>query len=287
MMAEDIINTVDISFYEKMLNSFTKFLPTLLTAVIVFLIGSFVNSIIIKLVSKGLSRSRLDKTMHGFVKSIVKVALYCFILVISLTILKIPMNSIIAVIGAAGLAVGLALQNSLSHFAGGFIVLFSKPFKVGDFIETNGISGIVEEISLINTKIVTIDNKAIYIPNGTISGSTIINYTNEEKRRVDLTFNISYNNDYKEAISIITSVINEHKLVLKDLEVFVRLVELASSSLKIAVKVWVSSNDYWTVYYDLIEQVKNAFDENNIVIPYNQLEIGGSLKTFHLNNSEN
>lgn len=286
-MAEDIINTVDISFYEKMLNSFTKFLPTLLTAVIVFLIGSFVNSIIIKLVSKGLSRSRLDKTMHGFVKSIVKVALYCFILVISLTILKIPMNSIIAVIGAAGLAVGLALQNSLSHFAGGFIVLFSKPFKVGDFIETNGISGIVEEISLINTKIVTIDNKAIYIPNGTISGSTIINYTNEEKRRVDLTFNISYNNDYKEAISIITSVINEHKLVLKDLEVFVRLVELASSSLKIAVKVWVSSNDYWTVYYDLIEQVKNAFDENNIVIPYNQLEIGGSLKTFHLNNSEN
>jgi small conductance mechanosensitive channel len=234
-----------------------------------------------------LSRSRLDKTMHGFVKSIVKVALYCFILVISLTILKIPMNSIIAVIGAAGLAVGLALQNSLSHFAGGFIVLFSKPFKVGDFIETNGISGIVEEISLINTKIVTIDNKAIYIPNGTISGSTIINYTNEEKRRVDLTFNISYNNDYKEAISIITSVINEHKLVLKDLEVFVRLVELASSSLKIAVKVWVSSNDYWTVYYDLIEQVKNAFDENNIVIPYNQLEIGGSLKTFHLNNSEN
>ena len=286
-MAEDIINTVDISFYEKMLNSFTKFLPTLLTAVIVFLIGSFVNSIIIKLVSKGLSRSRLDKTMHGFVKSIVKVALYCFILVISLTILKIPMNSIIAVIGAAGLAVGLALQNSLSHFAGGFIVLFSKPFKVGDFIETNGISGIVEEISLINTKIVTIDNKAIYIPNGTISGSTIINYTNEEKRRVDLTFNISYNNDYKEAISIITSVINEHKLVLKDLEVFVRLVELASSSLKIAVKVWVPSNDYWTVYYDLIEQVKNAFDENNIVIPYNQLEIGGSLKAFHVDNSEN
>lgn len=286
-MAKDIINNVDIGFYEEMLASFTKFLPTLLTAVIVFLIGSFVNSIIIKLVSKGLSRSRLDKTMHGFVKSIVKVALYCFILVISLTILKIPMNSIIAVIGAAGLAVGLALQNSLSHFAGGFIVLFSKPFKVGDFIETNGISGIVEEISLINTKIVTIDNKAIYIPNGTISGSTIINYTNEEKRRVDLTFNISYNNDYKEAISIITSVINEHKLVLKDLEVFVRLVELASSSLKIAVKVWVSSNDYWTVYYDLIEQVKNAFDENNIVIPYNQLEIGGSLKTFHLNNSEN
>jgi small conductance mechanosensitive channel len=286
-MAKDIINNVDIGFYEEMLASFTKFLPTLLTAVIVFLIGSFVNSIIMKLVSKGLARSRLDKTMHGFLKSIVKVALYCFILVISLTILKIPMNSIIAVIGAAGLAVGLALQNSLSHFAGGFIVLFSKPFKVGDFIETNGISGIVEEISLINTKIVTIDNKAIYIPNGTISGSTIINYTNEEKRRVDLTFNISYNNDYKEAISIITSVINEHKLVLKDLEVFVRLVELASSSLKIAVKVWVSSNDYWTVYYDLIEQVKNAFDENNIVIPYNQLEIGGSLKTFHLNNSEN
>jgi len=279
MLTENFpIDTVDISFYEKLLDSFTKFLPTLLTAVIVFLIGCFVNSIIMKFFSKGLAKSRLDKTMHGFLKSIVKVAMFCFILVISLTILKIPMTSIIAVIGAAGLAVGLALQSSLSNFAGGFVILLSKPFKVGDYIETNGISGLVEEISIINTKIVTIDNKAIYIPNGTVSSSTIINYTNEDKRRVDLSFDISYKNDYKEAISIITEVVNEHKLIIREPEPFVRLSELSASSLKIAVRVWVSSNDYWTVHFDLIEQVKTAFDNNNITIPYSQLEISGFLR---------
>lgn len=279
MLTENFpIDTVDISFYEKLLDSFTKFLPTLLTAVIVFLIGCFVNSIIMKFFSKGLAKSRLDKTMHGFLKSIVKVAMFCFILVISLTILKIPMTSIIAVIGAAGLAVGLALQSSLSNFAGGFVILLSKPFKVGDYIETNGISGLVEEISIINTKIVTIDNKAIYIPNGTVSSSTIINYTNEDKRRVDLSFDISYKNDYKEAISIITEVVNEHKLIMREPEPFVRLSELSASSLKIAVRVWVSSNDYWTVHFDLIEQVKTAFDNNNITIPYSQLEISGFLR---------
>ncbi len=258
---------------EKLLEQLTSFLPTIFFAVFIFIIGTLLNKIVLKILTKGLKKSKLDKTVHGFLRSMVRVVLYAFTLIISLSILRIPMSSIVAVIGAAGLALGLALQDSLSNLAGGFILLFAKPFKVGNYIEVNGISGVVADITILSTKITTVDNKVIFIPNGTVSSATIVNYTQEERRRVDFSFGISYENDFRKAISIIQNVVDKHTLILKDPEPTIRLNELAQSSMNIVTRVWVNSIDYWTVYFDIIEQVKLEFDMNDITIPYNQLDV--------------
>ena len=183
------------------------------------------------------------------------------------------MTSIITTIGAAGVAVALALQNSLSNVAGGFLILMNKPFVNGDFISTNGNEGTVEDISILSTKLLTVDNKVIYIPNSMISGNTLVNYSREEKRRVDLVFSIAYEEDFKEAVKIISGVIAEHKLILSDDAPFVRVSALSASSVDITVRVWTKTPDYWTVYFDLIEQVKSAFDQNGIEIPYSKLDV--------------
>lgn len=260
-------------FSEAMLDKIVNYIPSVLFAVLFFIIGNLISKVIIKILVKGLEKSRLDKTVHGFLRSMVRVALYAITLIISLTILKIPMTTIVAVVGAAGLAVGLALQNSLSNIAGGFILLFAKPFKVGSYIEVNGLSGTVQEITILSTKISTLDNKTIIIPNGVMSSATIVNYTQETNRRVDLSFGISYDNDFRQAISVINKIIADNKLIMTTPEPTVRLNELAESSMNIVTRVWVKSEDYWTVYYDLLEQVKLAFDENGISVPYNQLDV--------------
>lgn len=258
---------------ETLFEKLVSFLPTIFLAVLIFIIGTLLNKIVLKILTRGLKKSKLDKTVHGFLRSMVRVVLYAFTLIITLSILQIPMSSIIAVIGAAGLAVGLALQDSLSNIAGGFILLFAKPFKVGDYIEVNGISGVVDDITILSTKITTADNKVIFIQNGTVSSATIVNYTQEERRRVDFSFGISYDNDFRKAITIIQNVVDKHNLILKEPEPTIRLNELAQSSMNIITRVWVNSNDYWTVYYDIIEQVKLEFDMNNIIVPYNQLDV--------------
>lgn len=258
---------------ETLFEKLVSFLPTIFLAILIFIIGTLLNKIVLKILTRGLKKSKLDKTVHGFLRSMVRVVLYAFTLIITLSILQIPMSSIIAVIGAAGLAVGLALQDSLSNIAGGFILLFAKPFKVGDYIEVNGISGVVDDITILSTKITTADNKVIFIQNGTVSSATIVNYTQEERRRVDFSFGISYDNDFRKAITIIQNVVDKHNLILKEPEPTIRLNELAQSSMNIITRVWVNSNDYWTVYYDIIEQVKLEFDMNDIIIPYNQLDV--------------
>lgn len=225
------------------------------------------------ILSKGLDRSRIDKTVHGFLKSFVKVVLLCVIIIIVLSILGIPMTSIIAVVGSAGIAIGLALQSSLANIAGGVIVLMGKNFRVGDYVSINGTEGTVREITIFSTNIVSVDNKSIYIPNGTVSNATIINYTREKTRRVDHVISISYNNDAKKEISVILEVIKNNKLILSDPEPFVRITAFSASSIDIVVRVWVNSADYWNVYFALLEDIKEAFDENDIVIPYNQLDV--------------
>ena len=184
------------------------------------------------------------------------------------------MTSIIAIIGAAGLAVGLALQSSLSNLAGGFIILFSKPFQVGDYVEYGGVSGTVSAISILYTRLLTIDNKAIYIPNGQISNSTLVNYTEEPKRRLDLVFSISYDDDFKKAKKILAEIISSKPTALNEPDPpAIRVTEHAASSINIIVKIWVKSEDYWNLYYDLHEEVKTRFDEEGISIPYNQLDV--------------
>ncbi|MGN0554146.1 MAG: mechanosensitive ion channel family protein [Oscillospiraceae bacterium] len=261
------------SFFSKLWSNFVDYLPTLLIAIVVYIVGCIINKIIMRILSKGLERSRIDKTVHGFLKSLVRVALLCIILIIVLSILGIPMTSIIAVVGSAGIAIGLALQNSLSNIAGGVIVLMGKNFRVGDYVSINGTEGTVREITIFATNIISVDNKSIYIPNGTVSNATIINYTREKTRRVDHVMSISYNNDAKKAISVISDVIKENTKILSDPEPFVRISAFSASSIDIVVRVWVNSSDYWDVYFALLEDFKEAFDKNGIVIPYNQLDV--------------
>lgn len=263
----------NITILEKLLEDIVDYLPTLGSAALLLLVGLIIRKIVLSILNRGLERSRLDKTIHGFIRSAADILITILITIIVLSTMGIPMTSIIAVLSAAGLAISLALQNSLSNVAGGFIILFSHPFKAGDYISAAGVEGTVEEITVINTKIKTIDNKAVYIPNGTLAGATVTNYTHEQLRRVDLTFSVSYEDDSDKAVSVIMDVCKNHPKVLSDPAPLVRIIALASSSVDIVSRTWVSSADYWDVYFDLIEQVKAAFDENNITIPYNHLNV--------------
>lgn len=259
---------------EKFLGWLEHLLPSLLAAVLILIFGMLFTKIAIKLMSKGLNRSKIDPTAHSFFVSLIKTTLYVFIAIICLSALNVPMSSIIAAVGAAGLAIGLALQNCLSNLAGGFIILFSRPFKVGDYVEISGESGTVDEISILYTKLLTIDNKAIHIPNGQITSSTIRNYTEEQIRRLDLFFTISYSADYRKAIAIIREIAENNPLVLDAPEPpMVRMFAHENSAIKLTARLWVAADDYWTLNFDMLEAVKDAFDSNGIEIPFNQLDV--------------
>ena len=258
---------------QKVLEKIYAFLPTLGVALAIFIIGIILVKIIVKIMGKALNKSKIDITAHAFLKSLVRVTLYTLVVIIALTKLGVPTTSLVTIIGAAGLAVGLALQTSMSNLAGGFIILFSKPFKVGDYVEIGGSQGTVNAISILYTQMLTSDNKVIYIPNGQISASTLINYTQQDTRRLDLVFSISYESDFKKAKSILHDIVNANELALKEPEPVIRVTEQGASSINIAVKVWVKSENYWSLHFDLNEQVKEKFDQERISIPYNQMDI--------------
>lgn len=271
--------TVDKTVLKNFTDALFAYLPTVVTAIIIYIIGKIIAKILLHIIDKAMGRSRMDETAQGFLRSLIGIIFTTFVIVITLSTLGIPMTSIVTTIGAAGVAVALALQNSLSNVAGGFLILMNKPFVKGDFISTNGNEGTVEDISILSTKLLTLDNKVIYIPNSMISGNTLINYSREENRRVDLVFSIAYEEDHREAIKLISSIIAEHKLILSDIAPFVRVSSLSASSVDITVRVWTKNGDYWTVYFDLIEQVKSAFDQNGIEIPYSKLDVNLKEKT--------
>ncbi len=264
---------IDVGVIRKFLNSLKDYLPTLIFAVVVLIIGFLLSKLCLRLMSKGLSKSKIDPTAHSFLKSLVRVVLYTIVLVIVLSILKVPTSSLVAVIGASGLAIGLALQNSISNLAGGFLILFAKPFKVGDYVMVGTAEGTVEAISILYTRLLTIDNKAIYIPNGQITNMTLINYTDEKLRRLDLTFSISYDNDFKQAEKLIESVVRKNAMSILEPAPVIRVSKHSASSIDIICKVWVKAEDYWNLNYDLNEDVKTVFDENGISIPYNQIDV--------------
>ena len=265
--------TIDSTVLKSFYNALVDYLPTVITAIVIYIAGKIIAKILLHIIDKAMGRSRIDETAQGFLRSLISITFTAFVIVITLSTLGIPMTSIVTTIGAAGVAVALALQNSLSNVAGGFLILMNKPFVKGDFISTNGNEGTVEDISILSTKLLTVDNKVIYIPNSMISGSTLVNYSREEKRRVDLKFSIAYEEDHREAIKLISGIIAEHKLILSEDAPFVRVSDLSASSVDITVRVWTKTPDYWTVYFDLMEQVKSAFDQNGIEIPYSKLDV--------------
>jgi len=269
----------NISGLQKILNDlwqgFLDKLPVIIFALLIFIIGIIVSKITVKLMGKALDRSKLDLTVTKFLRSVVKIVLYTVLITVVLTILGVPTTSIIAVIGTAGVAVGLALQNSLSNLAGGFLILFSKPFKVGSYINVAGVEGFVSDINILYTKLTTYDNRAIYIPNGTAANSVLTNVTQADKRRVDNVFSISYDTDYKKAVTAINTAISKIPKILHEesFKPFVRMSAHSSSSIDITVRVWCNTDDYWEVYFDVIEKVRAQFIEDNIEIPYQQLDV--------------
>lgn len=242
-------------------------------AAVIYIVGRMVARIVVSLVRRLLEKASMDNILVDFVCSILSAALLLFIIIAALDQLGVDTTSLIALLGAAGLAVGLALQGSLQNFASGVMLIVFRPFKTGDFIEAGGVAGTVEKISIFSTLMRTGDNREIIVPNGSIYGGTITNFSARDTRRIDMVFGIGYDDDLKKAQDIMRNIIESDERVLKDPETLIAVSELADSSVNFVVRPWVKSGDYWAVKFDLTEKIKLAFDEQGISIPYPQMDV--------------
>jgi small conductance mechanosensitive channel len=244
-----------------------------LAAVAIFVIGRWIAKGVRRGVRRVLEKGGADPIIVGFVGSITYIALLAFVVVAALGQLGIQTTSFIAILGAAGLAVGLALQGSLANFAAGFLMIIFRPFKVGDFIEGAGVAGVVKEIQIFTTTLKTGDNKTIIIPNSKISGDNITNYSAEENRRVDMTVGVAYDADLSKVRDVLQDIISKDDRILSDPATQIAVAELADSSVNFVVRVWTKNADYWGVKFDMTETIKNRFDEAGIGIPFPQRDI--------------
>jgi len=247
--------------------------PKLLAALIIFVVGMFLARMIRNSVIKIMKHRKQDPTLISFITSLLYVSLQIVVVITTLAKLNIPTTSFVAVLGAAGLAIGLALQGSLSNFASGILIIIFRPMRVGDFVEAGGTTGVVEEITVLTTSINTIDNKKVIVPNSKIMGDHIINYNAHGVRRVDLTAGISYNDDIDKAKEVLMDVLISNPQVLKDPPPTVAVSELGDSSVNFVVRPWVKSEDYWDVYFATLEAIKKRFDEEGISIPFPQQDV--------------
>lgn len=260
-------------FFGNIGKSFMAMLPKIIFAVIVLIIGIIITKLVLFGLTKGLSKTKLDLTVTKFTGQVAKIVLYLVLITIVLSMLGIPSTSIVTVIGTAGVAIGLALKDSLSNVAGGFLLMINKPFKIGDYIMTNGVEGTVSQISILYTRLDSITNQAIFIPNGMAVNATIVNNNGNENRRLEMLFSISYENDFEKAKRVIERELDNHNNILHEIPNLVVMKEHAASSIVILVRAWCKSAEYWDVYFDLNEKVRAAFIENKIEIPYNQLDL--------------
>ncbi len=281
-VAETVSENVDFMSLAALKDYLTGHMPTvvdflvkLIIAIIVLLVGMRVIKFVRKMVRKTLAKTSLDEGLKQFLDHLLNVALYFILIMLVLGKFGITASSVIAIIGSVGLSVGLALQGTLSNFAGGVLILFLKPFKVGDYIheDTNGNEGIVSEIQLFYTKLVTIDNKTIVLPNGALSNCSLINFNQQDKRMIDLTVGISYQSDLKKAKDVIAEVVMSDPARLKDEDTNVFVSELADSAVVIGIRVWVKTEDFWPAKWRMTENIKYALDENHIEIPFPQMDV--------------
>jgi small conductance mechanosensitive channel len=242
-------------------------------ALTIFIVGQIAAKVVSRALEKVLTHTKLDRILINFLGSVVRALLLVVVLVAALDHLGVNTNSLIAMLGAAGLAIGLALQGSLQNFAAGFMLLIFRPFKAGDFVETAGTSGIIETIGIFSTKLYTGDNKEVIIPNASIYSSNIVNYSARQTRRIDMVFSVSYDDDIRLAKEIILKVIAEEDRVLTEPAPDVAVGELAASSVNFVVRPWVKTENFWAVKFALNEKIKLAFDESGITIPYPQTDI--------------
>ena len=245
----------------------------LIGAIIVLIIGLWVIKAIMRGLRKLMDKKKTDESLKPFLLSMTDILLKTLLFISVLGMLGIQMTSFIAILGAAGLAIGMALSGTLQNFAGGVMILLFKPYKVGDVIEAQGYTGAVKEIQIFNTILTTPDNKTIIIPNGQLSNSSLTNYTKEDKRRVDWTFGIGYGDDLDKAKSILKDLAEQDERIFKDPEVFIALAEMADSSVNLVMRAWCKTEDYWGVFFDMNEKVYKAFTEQGINIPYPQMDV--------------
>lgn len=261
------------TYLEGMIPSLISFALQVVLAIVIYGISAKVIKWVIKIVQKGMERNGVDTGVKQFLCSIIKYALYLVLIMTILSLFGVATTSVVAVLGSAGVAIGLALQGSLANFAGGVLILLLKPFKVGDYIIQGGNEGTVYEISIFYTKLKTIDNKVVVIPNGILSNNTLTNVSHMEKRRVDIIVGISYDADIKQAKEILHQIAQKDESRLPEEDAVVFVDNLGASSVDIGVRVWVKSEDYWDTKWRLTENIKYALDENHISIPYQQIDV--------------
>ncbi len=250
-----------------------EYTPKVVLAIVTLIIGLWVIAVIGKMTDKAMKHGKVEISLRKFFKSLIKISLKIMLIVSVIAMLGINTTSFVAALAAVGFAVGMALQGSLSNFAGGILILFFKPFKIGDFIEAQGHTGVVDSIQILNTVLKTPDNKTIIIPNGILSNGSITNFTKEKTRRVDMVFGIGYDDDIKKAKTVLEKIVKSDKRVLKDPGYQVVVANLGESSVDFKVRVWTKTEDYWGVYFDMQETVKLTFDKNKISIPYPQTDV--------------
>ena len=245
----------------------------ILGALVILVVGRWVAMGLRGLVIRSISRRDVDETVVAFVRNLTYIALMTFVILAALKVLGIQTASFVVVVGAAGLAIGLALQGSLANFAAGFLMLIFRPFKVGDYIEGAGTSGVVEAIEVFTTRLRTPDNKSVIIPNAKLTGDNIINFSANDTRRVDLVIGIGYADDIDKARQVVRDVIAQDARILEDPEPTVAVSELADSSVNFVVRVWTETSEYWNVYFATTESIKKAFDAEGVSIPFPQRDV--------------
>lgn len=244
-----------------------------IAAVAIFVVGRWIAKLIRRMVRRVMEKAKAEPIIIGFVSSMAYIALLAFVVIAALGQLGIQTTSFIAILGAAGLAIGLALQGSLANFAAGFLMIIFRPFKVGDFIEGAGVAGVVQNIQIFTTTLNTPDNKTIIIPNAKLSGDNIINYSAQETRRVDMTVGVAYDADLAHVRNVLNDIISKDERILADPAPQVAVAELADNSVNFVVRVWTKTADYWGVMFDTTETIKNRFDKEGIGIPFPQRDI--------------
>ena len=261
------------TYFESLVPDLFNFALQVIIAIVVYAVGAKIIKMTVKIVRKALERRNTDIGVIQFLSAVIRYSMYFILFMMILNLFGIATTSAVAVLGSCGVAVGLALQGSLANFAGGILILIMRPFGIHDYIVCEGTEGTVQNIGLVYTTLVTVDNRKITIPNGQISNSTVVNVTAQEKRRVDLVVGIGYSSDMKKAKELIRRVYENHPLVLAEDGITVYVNELADSAVMIGVRGWTKTENYWQVRWDVLEGIKEAFDANGIEIPFNQLDV--------------
>ena len=261
------------AYWDTIVAMVIMYAPKAVLAIVVLLVGLRIIKLMTRAMDRAMDKAQIDLSLRRFLTSLIGVLLKIMLVISVASMVGIATTSFVAIMGAAGLAIGFALQGSLSNFAGGVLILFFKPFKVGDFVETQGYMGTVHSIQILNTVLKTPDNKTVIIPNGAVAGGSMTNFSTEARRRVDMVFGIGYGDDILKTKNTLKALIDKDQRILKDPEPVVVLSELGDSSVNFTVRVWVNSADYWGVYFDMQENVKLTFDKEGISIPFPQRDV--------------